>query len=72
MRDWWHTGFVDALGAGGLLGQVEGRTAADVLAWLATTPLTWRKGIRHVAIDMSATYRAAVRTGLPTDFGSSG
>jgi transposase len=65
VRDRWHTGFVDALGTGGLLGQVEGRTVADVLAWLATTPLTWRKSIRHVAIDMSATYRAAVRTGLP-------
>jgi transposase len=65
VRDRWHTGFVDALGAGGLLGQVEGRTAADVLAWLATTPLEWRKSIRYVAIDMSATYRAAVRTGLP-------
>ncbi|MFF4052810.1 hypothetical protein ACFYZ5_39810 [Streptomyces chartreusis] len=44
-RDRWHTGFVDALGTGGLLGQVEGRTAADVLAWLAATPLTWRKSI---------------------------
>ncbi|MBC2906899.1 transposase [Streptomyces cupreus] len=64
-RDRWHTGFVDALGAGGLLGQVEGRTVADVLAWLATTPLAWRKSIEYVAIDMSATYRAAVRTGLP-------
>jgi transposase len=64
-RDRWHTGFVDALGVGGLLGQVEGRTVADVLAWLATTPLTWRNSIRHVAIDMSATYRAAIRTGLP-------
>ncbi|MCZ4102851.1 MULTISPECIES: transposase [Streptomyces] len=64
-RDRWHTGFVDALGTGGLLGQVEGRTVADVLAWLSTTPLTWRKNIRHVAIDMSATYRAAIRTGLP-------
>ncbi|MCP3820443.1 transposase [Streptomyces sp. A3M-1-3] len=61
-RDRWHTGFVDALGTGGLLGQVEGRTAADVLAWLSTTPLTWRKTIHHVAIDMSATYRAAIRT----------
>jgi transposase len=30
-RDRWHTGFVDALGSGGLLGQVEGRTVADVL-----------------------------------------
>ncbi|MET8949173.1 ISL3 family transposase [Streptomyces sp. NPDC004542] len=65
MRDRWHTGFVDALGTGGLLGQVEGRTVADVLTWLAATPLTWRKGIEYVAIDMSATYRAAVRTGLP-------
>ncbi|WUW67933.1 ISL3 family transposase (plasmid) [Streptomyces sp. NBC_01455] len=65
VRDRWHTGFVDALGTGGLLGQVEGRTVSDVLAWLATTPLTWRKSICHVAIDMSATYRAAVRTGLP-------
>jgi len=65
VRDRWHTGFVDALGTGGLLGQVEGRTAADVLAWVATTPLSWRKGIRHVAIDMSAAYRAAIRTGLP-------
>ncbi|WP_043262654.1 ISL3 family transposase [Streptomyces sp. CT34] len=64
-RDRWHTGFVDALGAGGLLGQVEGRTVADVLAWLATTPLAWRNSIEYVAIDMSTTYRAAVRTGLP-------
>lgn len=62
-RDRWHTGFVDALGSGGLLGQVEGRTVTDVLAWLS--PLTWRKAIRYVAIDMSATYRAAIRTGLP-------
>ncbi|WP_409467917.1 ISL3 family transposase [Streptomyces sp. HC307] len=64
-RDRWHTGFTDALGTGGLLGQVEGRTVADVLAWLAATPLTWRKSIEYVTIDMSATYRAAVRTGLP-------
>ncbi|WP_073946017.1 ISL3 family transposase [Streptomyces kebangsaanensis] len=65
VRDRWHTGFTDALGTGGLLGQVEGRSVADVLAWLATTPLTWRKSITHVATGMSATYRAAVRTGLP-------
>ncbi|MFI5816584.1 transposase [Streptomyces sp. NPDC051643] len=25
----------------------------------------WRKNIRYVAIDLSTTYRAAVRTGLP-------
>ncbi|MEU9290515.1 transposase [Streptomyces sp. NPDC048275] len=64
-RDRWHTGFVDALGHGGLLGQVEGRTVADVPAWVPTTPLTWRNNLRHVAIGMSATYRAAIRTGLP-------
>ncbi|WP_405689696.1 transposase [Streptomyces sp. NBC_00057] len=64
-RDRRHTGFVDALGTGGMLGQVEGRAVADVLAWLSTTPLTWRRHIRYVAIDMSATYRAAVRAGLP-------
>lgn len=64
-RDRWHTGFVDALGHGGLLGQVEGRTVADVLAWLATTDLDWRKGIGCVAIDMSAAYRAAIRIGVP-------
>ncbi|MEU5002635.1 transposase [Streptomyces sp. NPDC021622] len=44
---------------------VEGRAVADVLAWLSSTPLAWRNTIRHVAIDMSATYRAAIRTGLP-------
>ncbi|MFJ1604519.1 transposase [Streptomyces sp. NPDC088253] len=65
VRNRWHTGFVDARGNGGLLGQIEGRAAADVLAWLVTTPLQWRKSIKYVAIDMSATYRAAVRTGLP-------
>ncbi|MFG2424868.1 transposase [Streptomyces sp. NPDC048448] len=64
-RDRWHTGFVDTLGHGGPLGQVEGRTVADVLAWLATTSLDWRKGIGYVAIDMSAIYRAAIRIGLP-------
>ena len=65
VADQWHTGFVDAAGTGGLLGQVEGRAPSDVLAWLSTTPLTWRRQIRYVAIDMSTSYRAAVRTGLP-------
>ncbi|WP_206352693.1 ISL3 family transposase [Streptomyces sp. Z423-1] len=63
--DRWHTGFVDAFGVQGLLGQVEGRAPSDVLAWLATTPLEWRRQIRYVAIDMSPGYRAAIRTGLP-------
>ncbi|WP_427152629.1 transposase [Streptomyces sp. TRM70308] len=43
----------------------EGRTLADELAWPAATPPTWRHDIQHVAIGMSATHRAAVRTGLP-------
>ncbi|MEV6028396.1 transposase [Streptomyces sp. NPDC052036] len=64
-RDRWHTGFADALGTGGLLGQVEGRTVADAFAWFTATPLTWRKSTEYMAIDMSTAYRAAVRTGLP-------
>lgn len=65
VADRWHTGFVDAFGVQGLLGQVEGRAPSDVLAWFATTPLQWRRQIRYVAIDMSPGYRAAIRTGLP-------
>ncbi|MEW2051943.1 transposase [Streptomyces sp. NPDC005476] len=65
VADRWHTGFVDAPGIQGLLGQVEGRAPSDVLAWLSTTELTWRRQVRYVAIDMSAGYRAAVRIGLP-------
>lgn len=41
-RDRWHTGFVDAFGVGGLLGQFEGRTVADVLAWLHVCHLPGR------------------------------
>ncbi|MGW1004309.1 transposase family protein [Streptomyces sp. NPDC002520] len=63
VADRWHTGFVDAAGIQGLLGQVEGRAPSDVLAWLATTPRQWRGQIRYVAIDMSAGYRAAIRIG---------
>ena len=38
VRDRWHTGFVDASGNGGLLGQVEGRSSADAIAWLNAQP----------------------------------
>ena len=61
----WHTGFVDVTGGQGLLGQVEGRTAEDAAAWLTDQPESWRKRIRFVAIDMSASYRAAVRKAPP-------
>lgn len=35
ITDRWHTGFVDLAGNQGLLGQVEGRSAADAGSWLA-------------------------------------
>ncbi|MHA6757703.1 transposase [Streptacidiphilus sp. PAMC 29251] len=60
-----HTGFVDAHSIQGLLGQVEGRAPCDVVAWPTTPPRTWREQIRYMAIDMSTSYRAAVRIGLP-------
>ena len=63
--DRWHTGFVDAAGTGGLLAQVQGRSAAVVTAWLRAQPEVWRHGITHVAIDLSASYAKAVRDGLP-------
>jgi transposase len=63
--DRWHTGFVDAAGHGGLLGQVEGRSAAAVTAWLSAQPQHWRDAITHVAIDLSASYAKAVREALP-------
>ena len=65
VADRWHTGFVDAEGTGGLLAQVEGRSATAVTDWLAAQPQAWREGITHVAIDLSASYAAAVRAGLP-------
>jgi transposase len=63
--DRWHTGFVDAIGTGGLLAQVEGRSAAVVTAWLNDQPQAWREHVTHVAIDLSASYAKAVRDALP-------
>ena len=63
--DRWHTGFVDAAGTGGLLAQVQGRSAAVVTAWLESQPAQWRQQITHVSIDLSASYAKAVREGLP-------
>jgi transposase len=61
----WHTGFVDVTGTQGLLGQVEGRAASDAVAWLEQQPESWREQVRFVAIDMSASYRAAIGQALP-------
>lgn len=54
--DRWQTGFVDAEGTGGLLGQVEGRTAAAVVSWPQAHPQAWREAITHVTLDLSASY----------------
>jgi transposase len=65
VADAWHIGFVDAVGGAGLFGQVEGRNAASVRAWLAAQPEAWKRAVRYVAIDLCPTFRAAVRAALP-------
>jgi hypothetical protein len=52
-------------GGNGLLGQIEGRTAAAVSAWIEAQSDTWRTGVRVVAIDMCTVFKAAVRDSLP-------
>jgi len=47
------------------LGQVEGRSAKAVKAWLESQPQRWRDQITHVTIDLSASYAKAIREGLP-------
>ena len=63
--DRWLTGLVDALGSAGLLAHVEGRAAAQVIDWLDAQPDTWRAGVTHVCIDLSASYAKAITTALP-------
>ena len=58
--DPWDTGFVDLGGTQGLLGQVEGRTSAAVTDWLCEQTSQFRHAVRHVVIDPSAAYAAAV------------
>jgi hypothetical protein len=65
VADAWHIGFVDAIGGRGLFGQVEGRNATSVADWLSAQPASWRKQVRYVAIDLCATFRAAVHRALP-------
>jgi transposase len=63
--DRWHVGFVDLSGGQGLLGQIEGRTAAAVVAWLDARGEAWKESIEFVAIDMCTIFKAAVRATLP-------
>lgn len=63
--DRWHTGFVDAAGTTGMLAQVQGRSAACATSWLLAQPQSWREGVGHVTIDLSASYAKAVREALP-------
>jgi transposase len=64
-HDRWHTGIVDAAGPGGLLAHIDGRTAASVTQWLLAQPDSWRAGVTHVTIDLSASYAKAVADALP-------
>ncbi|MFI7232644.1 transposase [Nonomuraea angiospora] len=63
--DRWHVDFADLTGGHGLLGQVEGRVSTVVAAWLTAQPTTWRGAITHMAIDMCAIFRSAIRAALP-------
>lgn len=63
--DRWQSVFVDSSGSHGLLGQVEGRTAAVTAAWIITRPDWWRANIWAVTIDMSTIYKSAARSALP-------
>jgi len=63
--DRWHSGFVDLAGDQGLLGQVLGRRAIDVIGWLESQGEAFCAAVEYVAIDPCAAYRRAVRNALP-------
>ncbi len=63
--DRWQTMVTDSAGGHGLLGVVETRTKAPVIAWIRAQPAAWRDGIWAVTIDMSTSYRAVAREALP-------
>lgn len=56
---------VTNLDTGTILDIVDGRCGVAVRRWLAERPRWWRARVQLVAIDMSAQFRAAVRTALP-------
>ena len=57
---------IDAAGTGSLLAQVEGRASAATIAWLDAQRASWRAGITHVTIDLSASHAKAVREACQT------
>ncbi|WP_373167415.1 ISL3 family transposase [Mycobacterium marinum] len=63
--DRWDTGLVDITGDAGLLAQLNGRSSAVVIDWLAPQGPTWRAQITHVAIDLSPAYARVAREALP-------
>jgi transposase len=65
MADRRHIGYVDLTGGNGLLGQVEGRNAASVSAWIEGHDPSWRDAVAFVAIDLCSIFKAAIRTCLP-------
>lgn len=65
VADRWHVGFTDLGGGAGLLGQVEGRTAAAVSALVEAQSPRVAGGIAVVAIGMCTVFKAAIRTSLP-------
>lgn len=67
-----HVGLVDLVGGAGLLGQVEGLTAASVSVWSGARTRQWRAGIQVVAIDMCTVFKAAVCDSLSAFSGGTG
>jgi transposase len=50
---------------GQVLGIVDGRNSTGIQDWLDARTEAWRDGVEVVAIDPSATFRAAIETALP-------
>ncbi len=50
---------------GQVLGIVDGRNSTGIQGWLDARPRAWRDRTEVVAIDPSATFRAALETALP-------
>lgn len=56
---------MDLTGGAGLLGQVEGRNAACVSAWIEAHDPTGHSAVAFVAIDLCSIFKAAIRQSLP-------